>query len=71
MSYVTQMRDASRAILLGYLEQTHWNVRQAARLAGQNRSHFYKLMSKAGITRPADCCTPGSHRGNSLWQALA
>lgn len=67
MSYWSQLEDASRAILRGYLHETGGNVTRAARLAGLNRTYFHRLLGELGIDRMQ---TPGARpRKQGTWGA--
>lgn len=55
------MFEAGRAYCIAVLELTHGNVRQAAVIAGKNRTDFYKLLTRYGC-RGAGDCTPPQYR---------
>ncbi len=44
--------EADAALIRQCLEQSGWNVPEAARLAGYSRAQFYRLMRRYGISRP-------------------
>lgn len=53
LSFDEARRDFSRRFLTGLLESAGGNVSRAARLAGRNRSDFYRLLSRYGLD-PSD-----------------
>jgi DNA-binding NtrC family response regulator len=53
VTFSERMRVLGASVLLEYLIATNWNVTQAAKLAGRDRSAFYLLLKKHGIKRPA------------------
>jgi transcriptional regulator of acetoin/glycerol metabolism len=64
VTYQQHMDAASREYVLRMLNQHDWCVTRAARAAGCNRTHFYKIMRGAGIEPTR------TQRGNEAWRAM-
>jgi len=58
LSYTEARTRFERDYLVGLLKITDGNVADAARLADRNRTEFYRLMQKHGLT-------PGLFRGDA------
>ena len=56
LSYAEARTRFEREYLVGLLKMTDGNVADAARLAERNRTEFYRLLQKHGLT-------PGQFRG--------
>jgi transcriptional regulator of acetoin/glycerol metabolism len=46
------MDAAAKAYLTDLLEQTGWNISEAARIAGLNRTCVHKRLRRYGVYRP-------------------
>jgi two-component system response regulator GlrR len=57
MSYAQARQRFERDYLVGLLKLTDGNAADAARLAERNRTEFYRLLQKHGLT-------PGQFRGD-------
>ncbi len=48
-SYAEKLEEFKKQTLTEYLEETRGNVTRAAKLAGRNRTEFYKVMKRHGL----------------------
>jgi transcriptional regulator of acetoin/glycerol metabolism len=64
MTLAEEMRRLRQAVLERRLEEAGGNISKAARAAGINRTHFYAVMRRTGIKRPAPV------HGNEQWRGL-
>jgi transcriptional regulator of acetoin/glycerol metabolism len=68
VSFTERLRKARRELILEYLVQANWCVREAAKAAGRNRPDFYKMMRREGISLPAEYRMKPA--GNQAWRDL-
>lgn len=59
MSVRAVMQEAGRRYIEQLLQQNEFNVTKTARDAGVNRTDFYKVMKRLGVTYPSQ-----KHVGN-------
>jgi DNA-binding NtrC family response regulator len=70
MTFDEHVGEAARQYLLGLLRATDNDITQAARIAGRNRTSFYRLMDKYGVSITRQVVTRRGNRGSAEWQAL-
>lgn len=61
LSYREQLQAAKRRIIQRALREQRKNVSAAARMLGVNRTYFYRLAHRVGVTLKPK---PGAHRGS-------
>lgn len=70
LSFDEHMAARGREYLEQVLANAGGNVALAARIAGRNRTDFYKLLQKHGVEYLGRR-NPFASRGNTAWRALA
>ena len=63
-TYVEAKQRFEREYLVGLMKMTDGNVADAARLASRNRTEFYRLLQKHGLTPGHFQAEPGADVGD-------